>query len=134
MIAFDPARPAVYDTPVTEPLVISLRAMRFHALVGILPHERELPQPLELDIETWVDAAPRASGEPPALDYRALYALVAERVGRAPIAYLEDLVCDVARAALALDGVTRARVAARKPHVALGGPLAGAEVAVEMRR
>lgn len=118
----------------TEPLVVSLRAMRFHALVGVLPHERELPQPLELDVDTWVDAPPRGRDEPPALDYRALYALVAERVGRAPIAYLEDLVCDVARDVLALGPVSRVRVAARKPHVALGGPLASAQVAVEMHR
>ena len=29
---------------------ITLRAMRFHALVGILPHERELEQPIEIDV------------------------------------------------------------------------------------
>ena len=29
---------------------ITLRAMRFHALVGILPHERTTPQPIEVDL------------------------------------------------------------------------------------
>ena len=29
---------------------ITLHAMRFHALVGILPHERDIPQPIEIDL------------------------------------------------------------------------------------
>ena len=108
--------------------------MRFHTLVGVLPHEREIAQPLELDVEAWVATRARAAGEPPALDYRALYECAAREVARAPIGFLEDFVERVAEAALALDAVRRVRVVARKPHVPLPGPLAAAEVSVERAR
>jgi dihydroneopterin aldolase len=51
---------------------ITLAGMRFHALVGVLAHERELPQPLEVDVCVQLGRAMR--GDQPTLDYRALYA------------------------------------------------------------
>jgi dihydroneopterin aldolase len=107
--------------------------MRFHTLVGVLPHEGEFPQPLEMDVTVWLlDGT--AAGATASLDYRALYLAMADAVDHAPIGYLEDLVDRAADAALALAPVTRVRVAARKPHVALPGPLAYAEVAIERDR
>lgn len=100
--------------------------MRFHVRVGILPHEREHPQPLEIDLR--VTRADAAGG---VLDYRTLYALAAERVAQAPLDYLEDIATSLAERAMALDGVVAARVAVRKPNVLLGGPLAYAEVIAE---
>ena len=102
--------------------------MRFHALVGILPHERELAQPLEVDLTAWV---PGDSSAP--LDYRELYALT-QRVATAGHGYLEEIATAVADAALALARVERVAVAVRKPHVALPGPLAYAEVRLERGR
>ena len=111
----------------TDRLRITLAGMRFHARVGILPHERELPQPLEVDVEAW-----RASDALDVLDYRALYAATADVVGGdAPLLYLEEIASRIADGALALGGVARVRVAVRKPHVALAGPLAYAEIALE---
>ena len=110
-------------------MVISLVGMRFHVRVGILPHERDLPQPLEIDLS--VTRAQDAGG---LLDYRALYALAAEHVKREPLHYLEELGEAIADGALALDGVTGARVAVRKPHVMLDGPLSYAEIVVERTR
>jgi FolB domain-containing protein len=106
--------------------------MRFHTLVGILPHERELAQPLEMDVTVWLAQQP--SGGSTSLDYRELYVAMADTVARAPIGYLEELVDRAAHAALGLSAVDRVRVAARKPHVALPGPLAYAEVAIERDR
>lgn len=100
--------------------------MRFHVLVGILPHEREFPQPLEVDLTVW-----RRIGRGPHLDYRVLHALAERMATERPIGYLEDAALALVREALALDGVERARVALRKPHVALPGPLAHAEVVVD---
>jgi dihydroneopterin aldolase len=111
---------------VTDRLTVALRGLRFHALVGILPHERELAQPLELDVV--VRPAPGATA---VLDYRALYACAADAVARQPIGYLEALAADVADRVVALGNVAHVRVAVRKPHVALPGPLAHAEVALE---
>ncbi len=107
--------------------------MRFHALVGVLPHEQELPQPLEMDVTVWLTDR-RPSDSAATLDYRELYLAMADTVSGAPIGYLEDLVDRAAGAALALASVARVRVAARKPHVTLPGPLAYAEVAVERDR
>lgn len=104
---------------------IALRGMRFHARVGILPHEQELPQPLEIDLVVWI----REGGE--VVDYRALYDDVASVVEGGPLRYLEDVGEAIARRALARPRVARVRIAVRKPHVALPGPLAHAEVAIE---
>ena len=107
-------------------MVISLVGMRFHVRVGILPHERVHPQPLEIDLS--VTRSPDATD---VLDYRALYELTAEHVSRDPLDYLEEVATQIADGAMALNGVSRARVAVRKPHVVLDGPLAYAEIVVE---
>lgn len=107
---------------------VSLRGMRFHTLVGILPHERELPQPLELDVTAWVPSEPVA-----ALDYRELYEVVAARAAGG-CGFIEELAGEVAEAVLQLAPVRRVAVAVRKPHVPLPGPLDHAEVRVERER
>jgi dihydroneopterin aldolase len=105
---------------------ITLRAMRFQALVGVLPHERVVPQPVEVDVTVRVEA------DGFAVDYRALYAAAATIVSPAHVEYLETIADRIAAAALALDRRIRAaRVSVRKPHVALPGPLAYAQVTVE---
>jgi dihydroneopterin aldolase len=100
--------------------------MRFHVLVGILPHEREFAQPLEVDLTVW-----RRIGAGAALDYRVLYAMAERMATERPIGFLEDAALALVREALRLDGVERARAALRKPNVALPGPLAHAEVVVD---
>jgi dihydroneopterin aldolase len=111
---------------------ITLAGMRFHALVGVLAHERELPQPLEVDLSVHLASAMR--GDEPRLDYRAVYDVARRVVDAGPLDYLERAAEQMADRALALDGVTGVRVAVRKPHVPLGGPLAYAEVVVERGR
>ena len=103
--------------------------MRFHVCVGVLPHERELAQPLEIDLRVC-----RAASSGAVVDYRALHALVGEVIARGPLDYLESIGDAIVDRAVALDGVEWARAAVRKPHVALGGPLAYAEVVVERGR
>ncbi|MEO8562821.1 MAG: dihydroneopterin aldolase [bacterium] len=110
-------------------VVISLVGMRFHVRIGILPHEREHAQELEVDV-----SVTRGDAEHGVLDYRSLYAVVTDRMSREPLDYLEDVAVGIAERAVALDGVTRSRVAVRKPQVLVGGPLAYAEVVVERSR
>jgi dihydroneopterin aldolase len=107
---------------------ITLRAMRFHALIGILEHERSVPQPLEVDLTVRCDGA---SG---VVDYRRLYEIVEAIVTAGPTDYLETIADRVARTVLDDKRVRHARVAVRKPHVALPGPLAYAEVVVKQGR
>ena len=106
--------------------------MRFHVRIGVLPHEHDVAQPVEVDVTVWRAPTDDTRGE--VLDYRALYdaASTATRGGR--LLYLEDVASDVADRALATGDVERVRVAVRKPHVALGGPLDFAEVVLERTR
>jgi 7,8-dihydroneopterin aldolase/epimerase/oxygenase len=103
--------------------------MRFHVRVGILPHERELAQPLEIDLT--VRISDDAIG---VLDYRALYGAVADALEPQPLDYLETIGENILSSLLSMPQVSFARVALRKPHVALGGPLSFAEVSVEASR
>ena len=110
---------------------ITLSAMRFHTRIGVLPHEHEVGQPVEVDLTVWV-AAP--GGARAAVDYRRLYGEVASSLADGHVDFLEDVAEEVARRALATTHVERARVAVRKPHVALPGPLAYAQVVVDRTR
>ena len=116
---------------------VTLRGMRFQALIGILPHELEIAQPLEVDLTAWL-ATPITSSEERAestvVDYRTLYDLVAEQVTGRHNGYIEHLAARIAERALADARIARVEVVVRKPHVALPGPLAGAEVRVERTR
>lgn len=104
---------------------ITLRAMRFHTLVGILPHERDVAQPLEVDLDVRV-----AEGDG-VVDYRALYHIVAGVVSPGPTDYLEEIGDRIAIQVLDHNSRIRSvRVAVRKPNVALGGPLDYAQVVV----
>lgn len=107
---------------------ITLRAMRFHALIGILEHERTVPQPLEVDLTV------RCSTGAGVVDYRRLYEIVERIVSEGPTDYLETIAERVARSVLEDDRVRSTRVAVRKPHVALPGPLAYAEVVIRQSR
>lgn len=108
--------------------------MKFHARIGVLPHEAELAQPLEVDIAAWVSRDENAEGSEGVLDYRRIYGIVAAIVAAEHILYLEDLVAAVADQTLWIDGVQKVVVSARKPQVAMPGPLAYAEVTLERAR
>ena len=111
---------------------ITLAGMQFHTLIGVLAHDQQFAQPLEVDISVDVDRAMR--DDRPVLDYRGLYASAARVLAAGPLDYLERAAERRAAEALALDGVVGVRVAVRKPHVALGGPIGFVQVAIERRR
>ena len=111
--------------------LITLRALRFHARIGVLPHEAEIAQPVEVDLSLWVRRAHGEIGPRNILDYRHAYEVVADVVTARHIRYIEEVAERVALKALDLPLVLRVRVAVRKPSVALPGPLSHAEVVVE---
>lgn len=110
---------------------VSLRGMRFHSRVGVLPHEEQLPQPVEVDLSVTVGDDVRP---PHVVDYVALYGAVAEVMSTRHIAYLEEAAERVAAAALRVAGVVSATVSVRKPHVPLPGPVGYAEVSITRER
>jgi dihydroneopterin aldolase len=115
---------------------ITLRGMRFHTLVGLLPHEAKFPQPLELDVTAYLSLKQVGMSDEPRirLDYRTLYGAVSDAVGTSHHKLLEALCERVAAIVLALEGVERVRVAARKPHAPIPGPLESVEVVIERGR
>ncbi len=115
---------------------ITLRGLRFHTLVGLLPHEESIPQPLELDVTVHLSLRRVGETDSPRalLDYRTLYQLVAETVGTSHHRLLEALCEQIATKVLTLDPVERVRVAARKPHAPIAGPLEHVEVVIERAR
>ena len=112
---------------------ITLKSMRVHTLVGLLPHEQSVPQPLELDLTIWRSLKRVGESDSPSalLDYRDVYSLVNETVGSSPHKLLEALCEKIAARALRMDGVEKVEVAARKPHVPIDGPLDHVEVVIE---
>lgn len=114
---------------------ITLKGMRFHTLVGLLPHEGKFPQPLELDVTAQISLRGVGEADSPKmrLDYRRLHSVVADTVGTSHHKLLEGLCERIARAVLELDGVDGVRVAARKPHAPIAGPLDYVEVVIERR-
>ena len=111
--------------------IVSLKGMRFHTRVGVLPHETQLPQPVEVDLAVTVDDSVRP---PHVVDYVALYTAVSEVMATRHIAYLEEAAERVAAAALLVPGVRTATVSVRKPHVPLPGPVEFAEVSITRGR
>lgn len=114
--------------------IVTLKAMRFHARIGVLPHEAEIAQSIEVDASLWVR---RTQGEVTIrdiVDYRRVYDLAADVVSEGHVNFLEEVAERIASRALDLALVERVRISVRKPHVALPGPLAYAEVAVERKR
>jgi dihydroneopterin aldolase len=106
--------------------------MRFHSRVGVLAHEREHAQPIEIDVTVWRSRQGAASPET-VLDYRRLYEFTALAVGLEPH-YLEEIGDEIAEQVMHHFGAQQVRVAVRKPNVTLPGPLGHAEVVIERRR
>src|SRR5688572_29940440 len=93
---------------------VALEGMRFNVRIGILPHERELAQPLVVDL-----VVRHARDATAILDYRELYETVRSCIVDGELTYLEPAAEAIAARALSLSGVHWCRVAIRKPHVSL---------------
>src|SRR6266550_8718500 len=114
--------------------VVTLKAMRFHARIGVLPHEAEIAQSIEVDASLWVRRTGARLTPKDILDYRRVYDMVAEVVTQGHTGFLEEVGEQIADRALQLPMVEKVRIAVRKPNVVLPGPLAYAEVALERAR
>lgn len=122
------------SNPTTATDVVTLKAMRFHARIGVLPHETEIAQSIEVDASLWVRRTEARLTASDIVDYRRLYDLVADVVTHGHTNFLEEVGERIAGRALELPLVERVRIAVRKPNAALPGPLAYAEVALERER
>ena len=115
---------------------IRMLGLEFFTLVGDLPHERTIPQPLEVDLEVRADLsrAGRSDRLEDALDYRAIQqatAAVLERDGGTAPHLLEAVAERIAEAVLRLEGVESVVVRCRKPRAVLPGPVGKVEIEIE---
>jgi dihydroneopterin aldolase len=116
------------------PDTIRMRGLQFFVVVGDLPHEREAPQPLEVDVDVRVDLAPagRSDRLEDSVDYRLLHRAVADAVDADPAPRLLETVAErVAAGLLGLEGVRSVVVRCRKPRSILPGPVGEVEIEIE---
>lgn len=111
---------------------LSLLGMRFEARHGVFPHEKETPQPFEVDVVLHADLSRAAASDDleATVDYAALRDLVTAIVTGPSFDLVEALAGAIARAALAATDpalVDAVEVRIRKPQ-ALDGDLDGPEI------
>jgi 7,8-dihydroneopterin aldolase/epimerase/oxygenase len=116
---------------------IELRGLRVMARVGVLPHEKEADQPLELDLDLLVDLA--AAGASDALaatvDYGAVCDAAVAAVRKGHVELLERLAAGVADAVLAADGrIAGVELAVRKLRPPVPHDLASSGVRIVRSR
>jgi FolB domain-containing protein len=98
---------------------IELRGLRVMTVVGVLPEERERPQPVELDLDLLVDLSRAGVSDDlsATIDYAAVCDAAVELLGSTWAGLLERLATDVAETVLALDArIEAVEVAVRKLH------------------
>jgi dihydroneopterin aldolase len=112
---------------------IELRGLRVLGTHGVLPEERDRPQPLELDLDVWVDMARAAASD--ALDdtvnYAELATAAADVVATQSFGLLEALAERIATVVLDADArISAVSVSVRKlrPPVALDMATVGVSV------
>jgi dihydroneopterin aldolase len=116
---------------------IEVRGLRVVATHGALPHERELAQPFELDLDLELDAAPAGASDRLAdtVDYGVAVSRAAGVVRDTSFLLLEGLAQAVAETVLGLDArVHRVQVAVRKLRPPIGEDLASVGVRVTRER
>jgi dihydroneopterin aldolase len=97
--------------------VLELRGLQVDALVGVLPHELETPQPIEIDIDVHVDVTAAAASDDlaDAVDYGAVCDAAVSVATSGHTGLLERLATVLADTVLGVDGrIVAAEVVVRK--------------------
>jgi dihydroneopterin aldolase len=115
---------------------ITLKGMKFFSHSGLYPFEREVGQPIEVDVvcHMCLKAACETDQYQNTLDYAKIHEEVARIVEKGGHSLIEALANDIAVAVLAFDAVERVEVRCRKPNVRLPGIIDHVEVAIERGR
>lgn len=113
-----------------------LRNIQLAGRHGFYDHERETPQPFEVDIELFLDLQPAGIDDDLAktVDYGRVHEIVARIVETASFRLLEAIAEAIATEILVQLPVDEVGVTVRKPAVQLGGPLDHAAVEIRRRR
>jgi len=118
---------------------LSLLGMRFDARHGVLDHEKDTPQPFEVDLVLRADLSAGAVSDDidATVDYGPLFDLVRSIVEGPSFDLIEALAGAIAAAALAATDpalVDEVEVRVRKPKAPIDGAFDTVEVALTRRR
>lgn len=115
---------------------IEVQGLRVLTVVGVLPHERQHPQPVLIDLAIEVDLAEAGHSDSLAstVDYAALCQSVAARVREGRDILLERLAQRIADLVLEMDRVEAVEVAVAKLRPALPEDLASTKVCIRRCR
>jgi len=107
--------------------------MKFFSHSGLYPFEREVGQPIDVDVTCFMDL--QEAGETDnlefTLDYLEIYQNVAKVVEKGSHNLIEALANDISDTMLAFEQVKKVAVQCRKPKVRLSGLLDYVEVSIE---
>jgi dihydroneopterin aldolase len=94
-----------------------LKDCRFECYIGIFPKERRTKQPIIVDVELAVDIqkAAKSDAMKDALDYRAVHAVMKERIEKNKSFLIETLAEDLARLILKKFRVKSVTLTLKKP-------------------
>jgi dihydroneopterin aldolase len=117
--------------------VVELRGLQVDALVGVLPHELQVPQPIEVDVDVHVDITRAAATDDlaDAVDYGAVCDAAVAVLTAGHVGLLERLAHLVAEAVLAVDArISETEVVVRKLEPPVPHRLATSGVRVRLAR
>lgn len=116
--------------PATGLQTLTLTGLRFDANLGILAHEKNAPQPIQVDAELSLGAQPLAPHNDDiahVLDYRKVRQIIIDECTAKHVNLLETLIGKLAHRLLQLPGVQGVRVKIAKLEI-----FADCEVAIRM--
>ena len=100
--------------------ILTLQGLRFDAALGILEHEKEAPQPIQVDAELNLGTQPllpRDDDITHVLDYRKVRRIIIEECTAEHVNLLESLIGKLAHRLMQLPGVLGVRVRIAKLEI-----------------
>ena len=116
--------------PASGHQTLTLTGLRFNANVGILAHEKNAPQPIQVDAELSLGAQPLAPSDDDighVLDYRRVRQIIIDECTAEHVNLLETLIGKLANRLMQLPGVQGVRVKIAKLEI-----FGDCEVAIRM--
>ena len=109
---------------------ICIRELRVDAILGVLPHEREIPQPVIISVEVEIDTRRAAATKEltDTLDYAALATKMCEQTIAGRYLLIETLAEDLARLCFDHPAANGARISVEKPHAVLDAQAVGIHI------
>lgn len=117
--------------PASGHQTLSLTGLRFNANLGILAHEKNAPQPIQVDAELSLGAqplAPRDDDIRHVLDYRSVRQIIIDECTAEHVNLLETLIGKLSHRLMQLPGVMGVRVKIAKLEI-----FGDCEVAIHMQ-